>query len=874
MLSIRYLLSLFCFAAVFFWMSLSAAFPADRMGSMGLYQQGAQQMSIGNDRQAIELFKSAISKDPSNPMPYLVLGDCYIKHAGDYRQAIFYYEKFLTLSGPEVDQFRADVYKKLGDSCVMGMDDVKNAGTPAFSEFGANAVDAYKKALESDFSRDGVKKSYAVNVSIAHVYTLLGKYDDAEKIFDSIEQAKNFYESPEYFYYKGVLLRSKKKYNESLALFSKIKNDSDYYGKAIQQTEEISKERRFENIFYIVVFFVVLFVVAAIIVYSLHLRKQNPENSVISTYEYSDEELFADIKFKTVSEAIIFSMNHLLAIINMPTAYAFLPNREQNRLFLVKNTSIGIMSEVDIVLQYSARSVSDWISQRGGSPFVYKTERREVSYIRAFPDSHIELEHLQVRIGVPFIVDEFFIGIIYFACDNSSRQKNLFRKNFEKNAFLIKKISVRLASIVKASIEREALYINKETGINNERAYNESLPALIEEAKLQDRPLSLVLFEIDDYESLSNKFGIHSVARLREMTIDSVLHLLESRGTLYQIADSRFAIILQGFSFDSASSFAEDLRLCIHKVKLTYQSDPLAATISFGTFPTSTLFPDKLHEQVETALAEGLKHGGNLILTAEKQLRVMETIKISREQVLAVLNRKQTEETPASEEESLTDTPKKSLFAPKAQAADTPAALNIRSPHQIKKDDDTEKPVVPAFRPISAPIPVPATSVSKIDPLTGFFSRAVMEQTLLQEVQRLKTHPRSSAFLYFGFDNFAGLREPKNASLMKDVLKKVSSLWSSFLPKDAIIAKIEENGFVIFLPGESLKGANVFAKRLCDETKENLSSFGDFTISVGLSVYPDIVVNFKNIVINSRNAMVVSMKEGGNKVSYISPQSK
>ena len=59
-----------------------------------------------------------------------------------------------------------------------------------------------------------------------------------------------------------------------------------------------------------------------------------------------------------------------------------------------------------------------------------------------------------------------------------------------------------------------------------------------------------------------------------------------------------------------------------------------------GTFPATAIYAEKLVDLVQEALEKAQGEGGNPIQVAEKKLRAMETTRMTRDQVLAAVERR------------------------------------------------------------------------------------------------------------------------------------------------------------------------------------------------------------------------------------------
>ena len=110
-------------------------------------------------------------------------------------------------------------------------------------------------------------------------------------------------------------------------------------------------------------------------------------------------------------------------VLQMPKGVIYIPNEEET--LLVPRTHFGMDRELEN-LEMSTMDVREWIIEREGKPFVFKIERREVPFNRAFPDSSSLLGELEMRVGIPLIAKQV-LGIAYFGCKETKDKMKLKR---------------------------------------------------------------------------------------------------------------------------------------------------------------------------------------------------------------------------------------------------------------------------------------------------------------------------------------------------------------------------------------------------------------------------------------------------------------
>lgn len=149
------------------------------------------------------------------------------------------------------------------------------------------------------------------------------------------------------------------------------------------------------------------------------------------------------------------------------------------------------------------------------------------------------------------------------------------------------------------------------TALANREMFDRTLRREFERARRYTRPLSLVVFDLDDAHSLSLQYG-HAVADLVVRQLGRIIRdnlRLPDLGA--RIGDDAFAIILPETPLDGAVTMCERLRASISRFPMAIGPHPLHATISAavgsldGSFIESHAWYDTLSLMLDEARADG-----------------------------------------------------------------------------------------------------------------------------------------------------------------------------------------------------------------------------------------------------------------------------
>lgn len=158
------------------------------------------------------------------------------------------------------------------------------------------------------------------------------------------------------------------------------------------------------------------------------------------------------------------------------------------------------------------------------------------------------------------------------------------------------------------------------TGLINRRQFNIRLDSEIARAHRYVKPLSLALFDIDDFKKINDLYG--------HPTGDRILHelgLLVSANVRESDMPARyggeeFALILPETGHLDACELLERLRGLIEKNVFCLPDNPMTVTVSVGVAQLGTLSMQayELIEKTDTALYEAKKHGKNRVVSEVK----------------------------------------------------------------------------------------------------------------------------------------------------------------------------------------------------------------------------------------------------------------
>lgn len=592
----------------------------------------------GKSDEAIKVLKRAKNIDPTSARPYAALAELF-KILRKYDEAIEEYKEALKL-----DTTSAELYQLLAEVYIIKAEVIEKGEIKGDSkEARREAAKAFERIFELEYSKDSTERKKEMCKKLVENYIILGEYDNA--LIAVGKWKKLAPDDSDADLAAGGIYLKKKDYKRAREEFLKVEQSltssegsKKVAGEKLALVTKEEKKQFFDLVKWIGIGVATLMVISIILLLAIKFRSkkgEDREEGVEPEREKDRDDSLEDLNsFEGICK---MALNKMMRLTQMPKGVVFLPNDIET--LLVPTATYGIDKDIE-PLEYSALDARDWIVEKEGLPFIFKLERREISFARAFPDSSNVLGDLEMRIGVPIVLHSKFLGIVYLGCPES-RDKVKFKKLYEQNRPLISKVAQEIAELLDELISRRQAITDSFTGLFNEAYFKEKLPQLIDEARTKSKTCSLILVAIDGYKDLIETFGEDYGEKLIKMSAIALsTAIANTNSVLCRIKDTRFAIIYPEASTDMANELIEKLREEISSVKIARHIPPATASIAVGTFPATAIYAEKLNELVADSLEKAQSEGGNRVLIAEKKLRTMETTKMTRDQVLAAVERR------------------------------------------------------------------------------------------------------------------------------------------------------------------------------------------------------------------------------------------
>jgi two-component system cell cycle response regulator len=157
------------------------------------------------------------------------------------------------------------------------------------------------------------------------------------------------------------------------------------------------------------------------------------------------------------------------------------------------------------------------------------------------------------------------------------------------------------------------------TQIFNKRYFLETLGRELSRARRYDRPLALVMFDIDYFKQCNDTFGHRAGDFILREISDVVRERARKVDVLARYGGEEFALILPEIELKGATLFAEKIRTMLAESKFSFEGRAIPVTISVGV---AELTPDvatydDLIKRADARLYKAKQTGRNKVISVD-----------------------------------------------------------------------------------------------------------------------------------------------------------------------------------------------------------------------------------------------------------------
>ncbi|MDX2270668.1 MAG: diguanylate cyclase [Cyanobacteriota bacterium] len=230
--------------------------------------------------------------------------------------------------------------------------------------------------------------------------------------------------------------------------------------------------------------------------------------------------------------------------------------------------------------------------------------------------SHLEEPWPAHSFCLPLLAQGETLGVLYFA----PAQKGQFNQTSQLLAeTLAEQIGLALGNLQLRETLRNQSIRDPLTGLFNRRYLEESLEREINRATRSQKPLALIMVDVDHFKHFNDTFG-HDAGDLVLQALGRFLQESVRGGDIAcRLGGEEMILMLPEADLPLAEQRAEQIRLGIQQISLHHQQqllDPITASLGVAVFPQHGLTQTALLKSADTALYEAKAQGRNCVVVA------------------------------------------------------------------------------------------------------------------------------------------------------------------------------------------------------------------------------------------------------------------
>jgi diguanylate cyclase len=165
--------------------------------------------------------------------------------------------------------------------------------------------------------------------------------------------------------------------------------------------------------------------------------------------------------------------------------------------------------------------------------------------------------------------------------------------------------------------ERNRARVDSLTNVANRKAFDERWAQEIARRAHTDGPVTLLIFDIDDFKSVNDSYGHRAGDRVLQSVGRCLAAGIRSTDFVARIGGEEFAIVLIGLPLDRAMRVGNELRLAIASLRFHFRGIPIQITVSCGiTDLREWDSSESSFERADSALYRAKDRGKNVCVAA------------------------------------------------------------------------------------------------------------------------------------------------------------------------------------------------------------------------------------------------------------------
>jgi diguanylate cyclase (GGDEF)-like protein len=210
---------------------------------------------------------------------------------------------------------------------------------------------------------------------------------------------------------------------------------------------------------------------------------------------------------------------------------------------------------------------------------------------------------------------EHILGRLWLHCPDGTPddQRLTWRRLIERG---VERINLTLSAISLHETLSQLSYEDGLTGLKNRRFLDEALAREIDRAQRQERPLSVLICDIDHFKRFNDTYGHEAGDTVIKTVAEHLAEVFRHTDIVCRYGGEEFVIVLPGALAEDCRQRAEALRARVAALDLQHEGQTLGSiTLSAGiaSWPEMIADPSELLTQADQALYRAKQAGRNRV---------------------------------------------------------------------------------------------------------------------------------------------------------------------------------------------------------------------------------------------------------------------
>ncbi len=151
------------------------------------------------------------------------------------------------------------------------------------------------------------------------------------------------------------------------------------------------------------------------------------------------------------------------------------------------------------------------------------------------------------------------------------------------------------------------------TGALDRSQYDAHAPGILARNLQEDRPLSLLVIDIDHFKQVNDRHGHQAGDEILKTVSRLLTDNLRSDDHLYRVGGEEFVLLCEKLPIEGATSLAERLRKSIERFSVVYLPEKVTVSIGLACAPDDGTTLEDLFKRADLRLYEAKKQGRNRV---------------------------------------------------------------------------------------------------------------------------------------------------------------------------------------------------------------------------------------------------------------------